>query len=371
MNKRKRIQATLDVSITEGTPSCVVARSRDSVSVTYGDTVQVAKGKPVTEADVRTQFSKFIDTEFFFNIDKIVLGNVFLAKSQLNDLRRKTVEKLQKTLLEDYRRKSTRKPCPIVSALTKVEGDFIEFSDAVKLDDIVKLCEKFQLKNIVYAPYDFNLADCKKFYAKLKKEDNLIYIKPPIFMPQDETAFLRELVGIFDGVLANNLYAVQAAFEAKKLAVGGVSLNVMNTKNPLIKMLNRFVASVELTKEQLTPFRDALVYAYGDLPLMYLNHCPKKVAGLNCGACKCDLKYEDEKGVYPIKTIKFGKYCRHILKNAATTNVGNTLKDKGRYFDFSDADALKIDEVLEGYYGNATYYCPPDFNRLHLSRGVK
>lgn len=70
-----------------------------------GSVVQIAKNQPMTEERLLKQINKTGDSPFYFSeLTAEVSGNCFLPVQELNELRRKGLEKLRQRRLEPYRR---------------------------------------------------------------------------------------------------------------------------------------------------------------------------------------------------------------------------------------------------------------------------
>lgn len=361
---QKKIIIDTGIRIVHGEKPHIIASSQGITVEIYGEEdIPMAKTNPVNKEEVVEQFSKTADTLFEIKFVTIVCDNAFLSKSQLNALRRQLLEKIRTVILENYPRKiKTWGKLEIAEKTEKIIGDFAEFSN--DFDD----CIYYNIKNIVYNPDNLNYENCLNFYNKTKRKDNLIYIKPPIFVLEKNFDTLKNICSIFDGIVADNLAYITLAKMLQKKVVAGINLNITNTKNPLINLCDSYFASVELNKKELIPFKGALLYTYGKLPLMYLNHCPRLLGAQKCDNCTGDIKYKDNKGEYQIVTKKFLGYCQHILKNGIITNLGN-FDGYGKYFDFSNMDNSSIDRVIYNYYVDKQF-STENYNHLHLSRGV-
>lgn len=365
--KRKNIFITVRIACGER-PHIVMNICGNRFEFCGRDYAQFAMNQPITEEEIRNLFEGSRVREVRFIITNIQLYNAFLTKAQLNQLRRDALDNVWRFLLGYYERTEKifkEKPIPKYGEETSryVEGDFCE------VDSISKAQAASKVKNIVYSPYAFTEDECKKFYDEVKRDDNLIFIKLPIYVPTSKEEFFEKLISIFDGVAADNIGGVYIAQKLKKLLLCGVNLNITNTKNWLIKNSCGYIVSTELRYADVKKFNNPIVYAYGYLPLMHLNFCPRKVAGQICEECGGDLKYTDEKGEYPITTQKFDGYCEHILHNGILTDIGNTYETK-KYFDFTMSNEQTIKKILSLYYAKQEYK-PQGTNKLHLTRGIK
>ncbi len=371
VNRKKHKNVPMQIRIVGGEkPEVSLNIKGHKYPFTFDEYAEFAINQPLTEDEIRTLFESSRVREVKFIVTDVQLYNAFMTKAQLNKLRRTALDAVWRFLLGYYERSQKLfddKELPKYGEETAghVEGDFCEVDTIEKARVATK-----KIKNIVYNPAVYTLENCNDFYNAIKNEKNKIFIKIPIYVPTGKEAFFEEIVPIFDGILANNIGAVYLAHKFNKLLVCGQNLNITNTKNWLIKNSCSYIVSTELNYSEIKRFNNPLIYAYGYLPLMYLNFCPGKVAGLDCGECNCDLKYTDEKGEYPITTQKFDGYCEHVLRNGILTDVGNCYKGVRYYFDFTMSPCSEVKTVFGKYYDKGEYK-PVGSNKLHLKRGVE
>ena len=332
-----------------------------------------AINRPLMESEVRDLFNNSQMRCIKFNVTEVDLYNVFFSKAQLNAIRRDVIDIVWTYVLAFYKRYFEAfgppvepKKQPPRYKVEKIKGDFVEIDDLNKLSLVL---DKFD--NIVYNPANYLMNKAKEFSKAVKKynKEKLVFLKIPIYVPVDKENLFVDMIEHFDGVFTNNVGGVFLGRRFDKLIVCGPNMNITNTKNWLIKNTNQYMVSPELTYAEIKKFSSPLVYVYGKLPLMYLNYCPRKNIGKECGKCKGDIAYCDKKGEYPITTQKFDGYCEHVLHNAVLTDVGTIEKKFNKYFDFTLSTDEEILTTIDNYY-NKSSYRPKDTNKLHFNRGV-
>lgn len=365
LEKQKRLLIEVAVAFVANENIRVIAHCKDSYVEFSADLLMRSTNLLTTKEDIASQFAKTKDTVFDISLVYAVVEQVYLSKAALNKLRRKIIAEIEKKLLSNYYRENTKKYTSPKVETTKISGDCAEISNIQQLTSL----KKHNIKNIVYAPYIVTFEDCQEFVKKAQSENTLLLFKAPIFIPHDKLPLIEDIVKIFDGVVANNLALIKIAQENGKKVIAGYNLNITNNKNLLINTTNQHIASVELNKKELSSMKGCLIYWYGNLPLMYLNHCPRKLNGETCNNCGKKLVYKDAKGCYTLFTSKIGNYCQHTLKNGILTNLGNIMEGFYKYFDFSDTTNEEISKVLYNYAsGNVS---SDNNNKLHINRGVK
>ncbi len=365
----KKTPIEIMIRIVGGEPVRIMATCRH-VKLDYTDLpADRALTKPLTDNEIQEQFGKTGNSEFVFDFVNVYTNDAFMGKKQLNDLRRMVLDYFEKHLVEDYPRLNELPQMHRYKDAPKIQGDFIELDDLRNYSEYVKK----NIKNIVYSPNNYDYDKCKEFYENVKTNENTVFIKFPIFIPSAKLPFTEHIIRLFDGVVANNLGVFNQAQALNKLVVAGWALNISNEKNPLIKLANQSIVSVELNTKELKKFPNCLVYAFGRLPLMYLNYCPKRLGGLNCADCKKvkTVTYRDNKGEYLISTKKLDGYCQHELRNSVITNLGKMLETMPRYFDFCGFKRTEVDAYLKKYFFGKNPESAVGFNHLHLTRGVE
>jgi len=367
LSKKPVVDIILSLKINGGEkPSCFFQSGYYCMDYTFDFTVEKAEKLPLTAEEIKKQFSKNGDNEFNIRFGNIVTHDAFLAKSQLNAMRRKICELAFDYILGQYEREKASEICLKIEPQIKIEGDYAEVRDA----SFLPILQNF-VKNVVYSPDDFTEEGCKNFAEEGKKQGFTVFIRPPVYVSQKLLPFFEKICVFFDGILCNNFGLIGLAKERNLLAVAGPNLNIMNTKNPYIDVCNDYFLSPELNRSEIRKFENGILYTYGKLPLLYLSACLRHLMGITCNTCRGKIELCDEKGSYPLRTIKVqGKNCTHILKNGIVTDIGNEYRYKKFYFDFTESTLAKAKEILRSYYAGEEY-CPQDSNKLHLKRGVK
>lgn len=101
---QEKIKGELMISI--GSPAILsVMCGAETVTVCSEQTASAAQTRPVMEADLRRQMEKTGNTPFVFErLDITVEGELFFPLREINELRRRALEQLEKSLLERERR---------------------------------------------------------------------------------------------------------------------------------------------------------------------------------------------------------------------------------------------------------------------------
>ena len=366
LEKKRVVKITLGIEIKGGEkPVVEIWRRMKTKTYTFNFIVDKAENAPLTVKDISEQFSKTGDSGFFVDFSYIITKDAFLPKSRLNAMRRELLSYVKEEILSNYSREKSNDRALQYPEAKKIDGAFAEIKDIEALSDKIFT----YIPNIVFSPEIFDIEDCKEFYAKAKRDGNLVWIKPPVYVSEHSLCDCENMIDVFDGVVCNNVGLIEMASEHNKLTFAGPSMNIYNKYNPLVRVTNAYMISTELNRYEIKDFEGGYIYAYGYLPLMYLSFCPRNQVGIHCDNCYGKIEFTDERGKYLITTTKMGKgHCQHALRNSVLTDVGNDI-DKELYFDFT-VMTEEIDEVLSRYFEEGLY-SPLGTNKLHLNRGVK
>lgn len=343
--------------------------------------VQKATGKPTGDDEISLQLKKTADSGFTAtNIKTENANGFFIPKSVLNGARREVLaelyEKIQSSFKGLYGSVSNHnKPQSIIK-----NGGFQSNIVAFQLDSAEKLTGAVADGDvIVYAPAVFSEKDAKSFSEKVKaKSSAKTFLRlPPQADGKDIALFKRILDSCaFDGVMAENYYALTLAEKyGKKVFLGGL-LNVYNLTALNAFSCDYFMPSAELSAKEISAVfgSGAFVYAYGRMPLMNFKHCPvKALYGSDCKNCRYDgpLEYADRKN-FRFKIVRHrAANCYFDLLNSVNTDVRAKI-DKlpfNFYVDLSDESADNANIIAESFLKKTPAYVS-GVTYGHLFRGV-
>ena len=315
----KRLAVDFYFTAQEGKPAELVL-CYGATTVTVQGTVPLAKARTagVTYDQVQKQLSKLKDTKFQLNFLECVLGDVFIAVSELNELRRRGIEQLEKAIIAKYNQglptiRESNKIVPSVIDLPKKNFYLIVRADDLKnvtLNDF----------DVLLAPAVYATTEIKDLITSLVQqgiEPRKLYLNLPTVSTQSELAIIDEILREQQiGIVANNYAHLRWVKQYPTIA--GIGLNVYNnfTAQALLKIgCENIIWSLE--KKQTANEGSALVSGYP--ALMTLCHCPiREVFGTDCAKCRyqTNLVYQDEKqNRYHLRRVKI-KHCYFELYSA-------------------------------------------------------
>ena len=352
--------------------------------------VQKAVSSPTSESEIAAQLQKSGNSHYTITDITIEKGDIFLAKSQINGLRRQVFEALDKAVVNHYNKQYSNRATAqslfydILISLNCVQSTTERRARREQLkqerkqfaDTLAVICysmeqlqqAKDKCQYLIYKPEYIN--------AKALSEAGAYdaFIDLPAF---SDNKYLRDLFKNEKvGVVCHNVGQVGLARVLGLPYIAGSGLNIYNDfiAREFIDA-QTFVYSLELTLHEISEFRaqHGLVFVDGNITLMKLVHCPYKLNyKCNCSTCQASkpLIYTDELGNnFNIIRRRDGR-CTFELQNGKKLSVISKLKSGGRYL--IDFNQQVIDHYLslnngtdDGYVETAAYTKGRLFNKVN------
>lgn len=274
----------------EGERAKLVLSHNDTfVQIESESIIEGAKNSPLTEEDVKNCLNK-IAPPFTLDKLKINIGNVFIVKSALNDLRREGENKLKEKIINDY--------------LTKNNLIFKKNHEKMQVFSKKQEIKKYFMTNInnFVSGYDGYILYPNSYddniFLSLDFKDQKIYLATPVFASQKEVEKIKDILKKYPylGIYANNYYALNLT-DKEKTIIGG-NMNVFNSYSVKFYCENGY-KDIVLTKENidLSQIKNSggnLAYFSSFYPeYMHFAHCPiKEHLSGKCVNCSFKEGYE-------------------------------------------------------------------------------
>lgn len=373
----KKLEALSEENYQKKTPVKMVFRAEEGKNIMLemnGIKAEGAKAetaiKVVTSEDVaREQLSKLGATPFVAEkIDVAMIGKVYIPLKDLNNLRRDAAEKLEKEIINSFKRGKKDEP-------DDIRKDF----DAVFGAREVKAERKIAVQSDDPAALDL-LADRKisRIYTALKidiekfhKNNIEVYQVLPKILREGEKI---EIFSGYDGFLVPSLGYLEVLPKKAKKA-GDFQLNIFNSfAAKELKNLGffGFTASPESKLDEINSLeaggleKEAIVYGF--LALMTSEHCVL----YKTKYCKQkDLGIKDEMGkIFPLATDCTN--CRMRVLNSLPlyfTDIEKLETDLIRIVQTSEASE-KIIKIIDNYL-SGKFGLVENTTTGHFNRGVE
>lgn len=328
-------------------------------SFVYNYIPLTAENKPLDKEKIIQQFSKTTDTPFeFSNLNIILDNNIFIPVSILNDLRRTTINNIEKEIIASF--KHTSDFC-FVDKNIKEKNNIVNKKISLLLNELNVDLDYTNLIDIdnIYIPLKYFYS--KKYTDVLSILSNKfnIYIYLPNVLREK---YINNLVSILNtsisqfnikGLILSNIFYLNIInkIDNKNLdLVANYTLNVFNKFS--VDELKSFgftnlTISPELNKNSIINICnyniDTELIVYGNTPLMTTNYC---LLGTTNSCYKdCSRNCSNNKKYY-LKD-RLGLKFRIIPDNLQTiTTIYNSKTTSISYEDFN-VNSLRIDVLDE------------------------
>lgn len=333
LEREKKIDVDLIFSAKIGQKATLTIKTENLQIKQESETlVQKAKTSPITKEDCINQLSKLGENYKLKNA-KINIENIFMAKSELNELRRKAIEKLTKAILKNYENneKLTKKAEKTVKNIDFLQKN-IKNQTILAFDNFNNLSKKdFENDILIFKPNNFDKEEIKSVYEKYKNYN--VYISLPVIATSKEAEKLKNITNECKnwGIVSNNYYSLN--FKPKEKTIIGENMNVFNSyaiKFYVESGYDKIILSNEITNEQKIKNCGANIFYYSEYYPEYMNfnHCPiKENIGGDCSRCNFKEGYK-----YKLNNTEFDLLRKKILK---CQFVLKARKEQTRYLDNS------------------------------------
>lgn len=341
--------------------------------------VESAINAPLTKESLVINFCKTGDTHFkIVNIECEMGGDIFLPKSEINKARREALNILKKKIIDTHTIKHKIALCnKNISSIDYTANKFIVEFDSIDFADNLG-SSKIDIVWNPFNDFDAESINYNDIAIKINLIENNIFIKLPKIALSNDLIFIEELLKSLPekiGIFAENIYALELAIKYNKKVLGSYSLNIFNLLHANELALNNYCVSSELNQKELKGFQGKILYAFGNLPVMTLAHCPIMCYTKNdCCNCKYrPFKLYDKYGEYFINRIKVAN-CSFVVKNNAKHNLSGELeklKGYNLYLDLTQENESDVKYILTAFLNGEKYDCKDKQTLGHLYRGVK
>lgn len=393
---QEKIVGNLELSL--DSPSKLTIRRNDICVEVLGDVAQKAINQPMDEERIKKQMCKTGNTPFVFeSLEVIMHDELFVPLQSLNELRRVGLEKLEKTILEKYRRipkvVNEKEECsgesistfkPVIHVYVEQYEQWeasiqSEAVDRIYLDCNVlsRIWENTAVKRIISETHK-----CKKeMYLALPH----IFRKNTVKIYEEHYHFLVE--NDWDGLLIRNYesYLFLKEHQYTKPIVTDYNMYQFN-KNAksfwLSKGIETTTAPLELNFKELKEvgLEQSELVVYGYFPMMISAQCVKKTTE----GCKKEKgkKFLIDRYQKSFCVKNNCDYCYNVIYNTAPVVLTDQkseiyeLKPKALRMHFTIENKETTSEILALYNNvfvkNRNAREPEfEFTRGHFKRGIK
>lgn len=301
---------SLDISIVAGEKPTV--RCGD-FTYTGENPVDFAKNAPLSCEQISSCFAKTDGLPFAVEFTAIRTQNAFLAKSQLNALRREFYAQFTAWLLPE---REQLEYCPINAHIVRKKGNCTA-AITTKTDGL-------SADILIYKPNDYATLS----YPTGGEGEKYLYL-PAFFTSRDEQ-LIADKIPLFDGIYSDGFYALALAEKYGKPLFAGTGFNLTNAISVSgvsgEACVRYFALSKELTdgEQRALCAEGAFALTAGSIKVMDLIYCPFE---RTCSQCDRRALYTltDEGGrEFPLRRYRAdGVGCRFEVYNCASLAAYN------------------------------------------------
>lgn len=348
---QRKIPIEMEAALAADQPMTLIARAGDMQVCVSGAAPEAAHTRPLTAEQVQISLSKLGATPFCADTPRVKIeGEVMVAASALNALRREAAQKLEQQMW------ASLTPAPVCQREVQapVPAGHRESTRTARFFSAEQLTEaSARYFDIRYLPL-----------AVIAERDVPLCngaVLPPVIFPEDTEKVREMLERIADKgirhLLVGNLGHLPLIRGFDFVLHGDYRLNAAN--NATIAALERYgfadvIASAEMSVAQLRDLGgNTAAIVYGRVPLMTLERCINKQAA-GCTACtQGKAQLFDRRGVrFPV-VREFGH--RNLVLNSLPTGMSDkegVLHASGitaRHFLFTVESGAEVDRVIAAY----------------------
>ena len=365
-----------------------------------GGMASVAKNNPLDEDTVRKQLLKTKDTEFeFTEIEFNIDNNSFARISDINRLRRESLDQYKEYLLSKFRRNSSKYSDIIFSDSINVNEDLSVNCEISKYEQLNAVLEFDSIEGI-YIPFEIikkygidlvNKIKCtgKKVYIKFQSVIRYNYLKK-------NKDIIYEAICLADGALADSHELLQflKTVDYKGTIIGDIHIYCLNNEAQAKYVeigINKTTVPIELSRKELLRrnIKGEELLVYGYLPMMLSAQCVNKTVN-SCDKNHKELSLKDRKNIV-FSVVNNCETCHNIVYNnvplslhdelelikkikPASVRISFTLEDENRV-----KDVLKVySHIFDNFKSDncinkdivASVFKQNTYTKGHLNRGV-
>ncbi len=291
--------------------------------------VSKAQNRAITEADIIEK----IKGNDFFKVEATVKvkDGLFVPMSKFNEARRDVLDELKNKCIDLYEKDMLHMRVNLkkITDDEKISQNMYEISN---INDIPTYASK---GIVILQINDYSKRELGKEILSQLDENTKLYIKlPKICRGKDYkviSSLITEIKNNIEGVVAENIYAIQFARDNGLKVIGGTGLNIFNSRAADVYGIANYVNSVELLPGEIS---DGYVYVSDKIQVMTLSHCPVQLnTKCTCANCKYTKPFNYTTNSLSIQIVreKVGFcYFNMFLENKKMDNI--LSKSSLKYF---------------------------------------
>ena len=293
-------------------PSVKITAKGRSFTATGTAPLEGAKSSPLSSEEITKNLSK-VDTLPLRPQISVETDGVFMARSLLNDLRRRAYDGFCKEITKASPRRKTDRSLDNSEKSGKPSK---ENMTVVISNDFADICD-LNFEAAVFAPDDYTDKDAFKRFFDCLNGRFKTYLYLPGYLTSDDNGLIAPLFEKFDGIYADGYYGVVLSKRLSKPLILGSGANVYNSLSlgRSLEYTDITVLSKEVSKTQTEGLDGGYYYAGGRIKVMDLCYCPFKKTCDSCPYKKGAHLFDGERQ-FPLRRVKLSS-CRFEVYNCS------------------------------------------------------
>lgn len=335
-NENPLLPIDFEFECRENQPCRLTAWGLDKSVEIVGPVAERAINKPMTPESVEMRLSKLGGTQFYAgNVKADVDDGLIIPASQINELRRKAVEEIER--LPEITVESLPLKLPAVAEKSNTPYLTASFKNAQQIPD------RHPFK-YVFIPIDSSLEDFV---------DNRAGVVLPRGLFGQEERLKKQLTRLKGAgvtrALCGNLGSYRLANDLGFQVFGDFGLNIFNSLSAM--QIDNPILSFELTAQQANKINadNTGIIVYGKIPLMLTRNCPVK-STIGCEKCNRQGTLTDRMG-YEFPVICSSYPCVEILNSVPLYMLDrmNEIKTDFAHLYFTNESMEEVEQIIKMY----------------------
>lgn len=292
----------------------------------YGDTLESAKTKAITEENIISQFSKVDRNIWRVTFGEIILDDVFMSLSKLNDIRRQIIEYYESIFY-------TTREVDIPTKLDKPGKGFDTISGdmAIVSTEAQIKANKGKYSRLIFAPTLYSIHAIKGLINEYNKYYNN---KPVLRLP---TIAMSEDLSILDGIInefkndialmIENVYGLTYIKDDMEV-IAGSNINMTNDYTAAYLKAQGVSEAVSSIEKWCPSIQGTYKIVNSQLVLMTLAHCPyKTITESTCAQCKFsgDIALKGAGHNFGIRRYRVAKCYYELVDKVVSKGSGSAV----------------------------------------------
>ncbi|MBU3195355.1 U32 family peptidase [Clostridium algidicarnis] len=392
--EKTNISIKAKVTFEIGKPFSLEITYKDKVQILQGVIVEKAKNRPLTKEKIIENLQKSSDNVLkISDINFEAYEEGFIPISEINEIRRNVLRKLEEEIIKGYRRDKVAENNYILKEKKIAQAPEIMIGVNTLMQ--LKAAMDSNVKDIIINPYFRGLKCITSIdFSKIDK-DTKVYIEIPTIVRKEFNSivsFIEKNKENIAGIVTSNLGIINR-FKNSINIIGSYKLNLYN--NLALNVMDEFTdlncISIELNRKEIKEVlkkkrNNCQVFVYGKPELMVSEYCP--IGSVNkCGLLgniSSNNKPKCLEGEYVLRDrknmdflVKTDKFCRSHIYNTVPINLIDKIEELKGFgadsfrLDFIDEDYEKVISVLSTLKNKKLLESMTDYTRGHYKRGVE